>query len=190
MLVGGLGRENRSANHNLLARQASTDLLLFPDADCAMGVQAVRELAAQAAEGTAVVKCQHTVWLTQTATERLLRSSPGQRLRVTQADIMHQNDYLPGLMYAMSRNVFGAIGGWDERFVGWGGEDRAVCCAASTLATLQWLPVTAYHLWHPPAPGGKLNKRDPGFLRNCRLRDRYRAAEGNVEAMLRLVRSR
>ncbi len=73
----------------------------------------------------------------------------------------------------------------DPRFTGWGGEDQSWGYALSTVAgkrkqgeQLLW------HLWHPPQE--RLNRKI-GSMASERLRTRYQAAAGNVEATTALI---
>jgi len=73
----------------------------------------------------------------------------------------------------------------DRRFRGWGGEDESWAMALSTLAGPMWRggePLV--HLWHPPQP--RLS-RSVGSEENLALWGEYRAANGNVQIMRRLV---
>lgn len=49
--------------------------------------------------------------------------------------------------------LFDQIGGWDERFVGWGGEDDALSFKLQRrrTPTLELADNVAFHLWHPRA---------------------------------------
>ena len=54
------------------------------------------------------------------------------------------------MIQIMPSEAFWEVGGWDERFRGWGGEDHAAMRATDTL---YWrhktMPVQVLHLWHP-----------------------------------------
>lgn len=53
-------------------------------------------------------------------------------------------------MLAVPRPLWDAIGGFDEAFVGWGGEDNAFWKAAAVLGgTPLRINGAAFHLWHP-----------------------------------------
>jgi hypothetical protein len=61
---------------------------------------------------------------------------------------------LPSASIAASRDAFFGIGGFDEAFVGWGGEDNEFWERALTTDRVYrfgYLPFI--HLWHPPQPG-------------------------------------
>lgn len=73
-------------------------------------------------------------------------------------------------MIAIPRALWDDIGGMDERFQGWGGEDNAIWRAASILGGKPHrIPGNAYHLWHPTAK----NIKDPLYRANLRLWRRY-----------------
>ena len=58
---------------------------------------------------------------------------------------------IAGGSFLISRNLFDEVGGFDERFLGWGGEDDAfslrVNSASNKVALLK--QSLAWHLWHP-----------------------------------------
>ena len=63
---------------------------------------------------------------------------------------------------AITRSMWDATGGFDERFVGWGFEDSAFAIALS-IATgdskLLKVDATNYHLWHEMQPEHVFNKK-------------------------------
>jgi len=185
---GGADPPNRSANRNLLARMASTDLLAFIDADAISSVAAVRRAVAWSRKES-LVKFAGVNWVSARATKALLAQDPTGEVRVMPGDITHDNAELWGLGFFMRREVLEAVGGWDERFVGWGHEDPSLTMAVNTLvAPMVRIPDWCFHLWHPrETDGGEHDKTTPGFLRNRELGLRYRALEGQVEAMRELI---
>jgi glycosyltransferase involved in cell wall biosynthesis len=99
--------------------------------------------------------------LSNAATLRLLNSDIREPYvfpaEVTAEDIVNLRDANPAiahrygaLMQIMPREAFDILGGWDERMVGWGGEDHAAMRATDTLyGPHKTLPSAIYHLWHP-----------------------------------------
>ena len=73
--------------------------------------------------------------------------------------------------FVVPRAAFDRLGGFDERFAGWGWEDMAFQSASCGLIGHERLPGAVLHLWHPRAPGlgqDGVNKR-----RNRQLGRRY-----------------
>lgn len=75
----------------------------------------------------------------------------------------HQGDWTPGVeftmqgtcssMLAIPAALWREIGGADEGFVGWGGEDVALSLALQTFGGgAGRIPGDVWHLWHAPAP--------------------------------------
>jgi hypothetical protein len=53
---------------------------------------------------------------------------------------------------AITSAAFAAIGGMDEEFVGWGGEDNEFWDRCLTRPTWTWGYEPIVHLWHPSQP--------------------------------------
>lgn len=76
------------------------------------------------------------------------------------------------------RDAFEAVGGYDERFIGWGWEDTSLAAALWTMVgPASRLYGEVYHLWHPLDPLRFSNKP------NRALGRRYTTAMGDPEAM-------
>ena len=54
---------------------------------------------------------------------------------------------------AITRETFYAVGGFDESFVGWGGEDNEFWERAQTRKVWSFGYMPIVHLWHEPQPG-------------------------------------
>jgi hypothetical protein len=63
-----------------------------------------------------------------------------------------QGEYLPfcGGLFFVTRDLFTRAGGYDERFVGWGGEDDALTVKFARLGARLGINTdrTCYHFWH------------------------------------------
>ncbi|HXH40006.1 MAG TPA: galactosyltransferase-related protein, partial [Thermoanaerobaculia bacterium] len=76
---------------------------------------------------------------------------------------------LHGGSVAITRGAYAAIGGFDEDFVGWGGEDNDFWERAETLRATRFGYLPIVHLWHAPQPE-KLQAADaPGVQRYVEL---------------------
>lgn len=192
IVVAGAGKRSLAASRNLCAEQATTDKLFFIDADGTAAIGHVRQAMAFAADNRRAVKFRSCCCLTQAGTETVLARSPRQRLDIEPEWVSNTMEPLPGLVFACTRAAFEQAGRFDERFVGWGGEDNAFTAATATLTGLTVLPYPAYHLWHPRyyETGGEHDRHSATAQANRALARRYRKAEGRVEAMRRLVAER
>lgn len=95
--------------------------------------------------------------------------------------------YSAGGVLVVTPGAWDAVGGMDERFEVWGGEDVALKAAADTLlGPTRRHEGMIVHLWHPPARRTGTPANDAVW----ELAARYRAADGNPEAMRALVAER
>jgi predicted glycosyltransferase involved in capsule biosynthesis len=81
------------------------------------------------------------------------------------------------------------VKGYDERFRGWGGEDRAFAYALETMTgDLLRYPSPIYHLWHPAPEDQRFD--NPDWERNRVLLERYEKAHLMPALMSALVKER
>lgn len=88
--------------------------------------------------------------------------------------------------FAVRRDTWDQVGGFDERFRGYGGQVAAFFYAYATFGGRERIPGTAYHLPHELVD----RKADPNFKANTKLADRYRAAVDDVDAMRQILGER
>jgi glycosyltransferase involved in cell wall biosynthesis len=189
------------------------DILVVVDADGYIAAESVLHCAKEIREAR---KRDERLWfvpyrqfyrMTKEASQWLLRSEPRKphAFQEPLADCfrMGENDPSIGHWYGamiqiMPREAFEAVGGWDERFQGWGGEDAAALRAMDTLyAPHKTLPGQVLHVWHPQlGPQGKAaqihwkdrmweGQTDPGA--NDKLSTQYYGAYRKPERMRKLV---
>lgn len=150
------GPFNKAWGLNVGARHAGCDVLLFGDADVIVPGN-LSVAAAHCAVSMQVVKPYRTlVDLTPDETRIVRERGPGALPPVDAAarrdrDAIGERLALCGGWFAMRRDAFAAIGAFDERFVGWGGEDDAMTMKVelARLSTCELDPGPALHLWHP-----------------------------------------
>lgn len=88
----------------------------------------------------------------------------------------------------MHQSLFYRVGGYDERFRGWGYEDNAFATALATLAGAPHrVDGAVVHLWHP-RPEGDFNQ--PHIAHNQQLWTHYERARANPTAMQTLIETR
>lgn len=86
--------------------------------------------------------------------------------------------------WAISRESWDRIGGFDERFIEWGAEDWMWFAATETLLGHERVEAFTFHLWH--AREGEADH--PHYAANIELGKRYMALRGNVEGMEAILR--
>jgi hypothetical protein len=147
----GLDPFNKSMAVNTAAAQATGDMFFILDADSWVDQRQVFTAMRLIEDGRApwVVPANTSLRLTKEATARMLKLGPGDPLPKIQIADIEQQSYVVGFMHIVSRTAFEEVGGMDERFRGWGGEDGAFTRAMDNVigrhAKLQG-PVVS--LWH------------------------------------------
>lgn len=165
---------SRAASLNKGVAESSGGRLILADADTVTDVVAGL-LEVVNAGGWAVGHAEGCYWrLPEEASRRLLEHDPAEPLLHPASlgcNDTHRMTSVSGVL-AMPRNAFLAVGGLDERFRGWGGEDRAFAWVLDAL----WGPHhrtfgNALHLWHPEQGWPDNPCGDEGWT----LEARYRA---------------
>jgi len=204
---------SKSAAVNDAASRAGGDILVIVDADGYISAEAVLHCAKEIREAR---RRRRKLWfvpyrkffrLTEAASNALLQSDPKRPLRfpdpLTSEFILGDTDPSVGHWYGAMiqicpREAFDIVGGWDERFRGWGGEDAAAMRAMDTLYGLHMtLPGHVLHVWHPQiGPEGTkvqvhwkermwAGQDEPGA--NDKLANKYYGAYRNPDRMRKLV---
>jgi len=182
---------NRSRARNNARAMATGDFFLIADADTLFNKEQIE--VAMAACG------QHAEWMIPYGpyynldvgiTDHLLGQDPSQDTRMwclPPDTYEHKIEDSPAGLIVMPRRIFDAVGGYDERFIGWGYEDNAFRTALETrVGGYGRMPShDCYHLWHPIAEGGGFDS--PTINVNRRLFRRYERARSNPAAMKKLT---
>lgn len=137
---------NRSASRNVAAEMATTDVLVFTDADAYVPLDQIVTAADRArATGLLVKPFTHAGYLTEESSEALLTGA------TFDPEWIHPpTKGFVGLAWAIQRAPFARLSGFDPGFVGYGGEDNAFCAACDNLLGRTVLvPGIGYSLWHP-----------------------------------------
>lgn len=138
----------RSWTFNVGARAAQGNLLVLHDNDMLVPNQYAAELFARYEEGYEVINLKRFVfYLSEAHTEKVFSADAPLSALASEAVVQNLE---AGGSFAIAREAYFAIGGFDESFVGWGGEDNEFWERASTrcLWPYGYLPIV--HLWHPP----------------------------------------
>jgi glycosyltransferase involved in cell wall biosynthesis len=149
------GPFNKSWGLNVAARHAQAEVLIVADADLIVPIQALSSAIAACHDGLdAVNPYARLVDVAPDVTESLRNGELDQLESLPAHDINRtaQGEQLCfcGGAYVIRRSAYERLGGQDERFVGWGGEDDAMSIKVLGLLekTATFARPTAYHLHH------------------------------------------
>lgn len=199
---------------NRAVARSHGDILVLVDAD---GFLPAHDVLHCADEIRKARKRGHKLWfvpyrrfyrLTEEATQRILASDPRNpytlpdppdaRDSMSDDPAVNKAHWYGALIQIVPREGFDAVGGWDERFRGWGGEDHAIMRATDTLYGLhKTLPGRVLHFWHPMIGSSgstdslvtwkeRMWEGQEGPVANSRLSGRYYAAQFDPRAMRNL----
>jgi len=152
---------SRSWAFNVGARAARGRVLAFHDNDMLVPRRYAAELLAQRAEGYEVINLKRFVfYLGESETRRVLE---GARIEGPPEYVIQNLE--GGGSVAVDRDVFFAIGGFDEAFVGWGGEDNEFWERSQVRTVWRWGYVPLVHLHHRDQPEkGRRDRRTATLL--------------------------
>lgn len=166
----GPGLYNRSRAVNDGARGA-WDVAIILDSDVILDVDLVETGIARAvATGRKVVPFKIRNLVSEAGTRRILGGYQGN----WNAMVTGRETWNISTCVIVTRDLWDQVGGFDERFEGWGGEDNAFSDSCKVLGGgIEKLPGTAWHLWHPWSP---LRDHTAPWYREAKaLSDRYKA---------------
>lgn len=176
---------NRSASRNAAAKQATGDVLIFVDADSVVPKAQIE---------WALAALEHTHWafpynqyfaLTEVGSQAFMDGNMQPEYKYLFPSTETPEPSVGGCV-VVRRSAFDLVHGYDERFIGWGEEDRAFALALGTLCgPPAYSNGPLYHLWHPDPDSEHFDQ--PHFMDNRLLCNRYRSASGNPALMHQLV---
>jgi len=140
----------RSWALNVGARQAKGKLLVLHDNDFLVPQVYASELMKEFSKGSEVIQLKRFMfYFSQKYTERILREN---KLSVDEPPDRIVQNLEAGGSVAVSREAYFAIGGFDESFIGWGGEDNEFWDRAKTRKVCPYGYLPFIHLWHAAQP--------------------------------------
>lgn len=159
----------RSAALNAGARLAGGDLLVLHDGDMMVPAAYARELLSVCAQGYEVINLKRLIfYLGEEQTGRVLAAgcvSPQAAPRTVVQNLE------AGGSCAVARAAYFELGGFDESFVGWGGEDNEFWDRALTRRVYPYGYLPIVHLWHASQPEKHDRQRPTLSLCEQRLRE-------------------
>jgi GT2 family glycosyltransferase len=161
------------------------------DADTIIEPDLIEEGARRAADtGRLVLPFKTRNLLSRAGTVRILAGYQGSWEQWVIARQVPEDayEYISGCQ-VVPRTLWDEVGGFDERFEGWGGEDDAFHAACLALAGQDpredRMDGDVWHLWHRPSPDA--NHRTPTYKQAKALSDRYIDATADWNAMRALL---
>ena len=137
---------NKSRALNIGARRARGEYLLIHDGDYLVPKDYAAECVRVLHSITGVRPGRMNFHLDQASTNEVIRTRGESHSWVLECVV--QNNPTP---MATTKRRYWEVGGHDESFIGWGGEDVEFLSRLRTQPVCEggWLPII--HLWHPPA---------------------------------------
>jgi len=157
---------SRSWAFNVGARNAQGEVLVLHDNDMLIPQDYASEILKHRDEGSDVINLKRFIfYLTEKDSKEILTSK--RSITTATAQVVVQNLEAGGSV-AISRTGYFAIGGFDEAFVGWGGEDNEFWERAQTLRVWPYGYLPIVHLWHTAQPGKHAHHRSTAALLEAR----------------------
>jgi predicted glycosyltransferase involved in capsule biosynthesis len=182
------GEFNRSVARNMAAMAARSDTLVFVDADSYVPMPQLKTAISMVEDGERQWVFPYDSYNSLTEGSSVVFRR-GVRSGLLCEYIFPSEEYpepAVGGCIVVSRKAFETVGGYDERFIGWGEEDRAFQMSLHTLVEqIARVPGPLYHLWHLHPEEECFDQ--PHFMDNRRLCNRYREAYANPQMMQQIV---
>src|SRR5690606_13059823 len=128
----------------------------------------LREAVRRARATGQVTSALSEVWMLPESVSSTILRAKGVPANITRPQVRKTaSGETQSICLAVPRAVFEAIGGFDDGYRGWGGEDNAFWHAATVAAgEPNRVNGPAYHLYHPPASTREERSADPVYRRN------------------------
>lgn len=188
----GIDPFHKTLAQNRAAREATGDVFVIADTDTWVEPSALRE-AARIAQEMWCRPYRLKVKLAEPETRAALAAGAAWRPRYDpRGRYERRTAFWAGPPMVVSREMFEAVRGLDERFRGWGSEDEGFAASLRRMfGPMRRVEGYAWHLWHPRrgVSGRDLWVGQDSAEANTRLVLDYRRAR-TVEAMRTLIETR
>jgi hypothetical protein len=139
---------SRAWAFNVGARQARGRILVLHDNDMLVPAGYAREIRRRVDAGDHVVNLKRFIFYLGQEHSRGVAAGTAALDRFPPVSIMQNAE--AGGSIAITRDGYDGIGGFDESFVGWGGEDNEFWDRARSLRVWPYGYLPMVHLWHAP----------------------------------------
>jgi len=141
---------SRSWAFNVGARKAKSDVLVFHDNDFLIPQDYAKEILRRINQDYEVVNLKRFLFYSSQAwTQKFFDREVSLNNIVIETIVQNLE---AGGSIAIARDKYWQIGGFDEAFIGWGGEDNEFWERAQTLKVWNYGYLPMVHLWHTAQP--------------------------------------
>lgn len=177
---------SKSRAINQAAKQATRDIFVIADADMFYDPHIIKQAVNLLDRAAWVIPYKQVLDISENSTKQLLAAKPHWPVKM-HLEVKQRTPRTVGGINVVPRKHFEAVGGWDERFVGWGGADDAFFCALETMCGRhKRLDHFIYHLWHKPLKA----KSNPNYAYNYSLAMQYFKAYKNKSLMQKILNAK
>ncbi|MDF2613684.1 MAG: hypothetical protein K0S71_1470 [Clostridia bacterium] len=163
---------------NMAARKATKNIFVIADGDILYDPAILESSVKHLTKYPWILPVNKAMNLTKESTEKLLKENPKWPIPLEVSSI-ERRQVGAGLLNVVPRKHYETVGGFDERFIGWGGEDDAFSISMSILCgPPHRLGFTVHHLWHP---SGDMSN----YHNNVSLLSRYCQGREAIEELIR-----
>ena len=153
---------SRSWTFNVGARAARAEALVLHDNDMLVPRDYAKEIIRRIETGYEVMNLKRFIFYLSEAHSAAVMTGR-KPLAAKPPETIVQNLEAGGSL-AITREAYFALGGFDESFVGWGGEDNEFWERASTRRVWPYAYLPIVHLWHAPQAGKVSDNRSTAKL--------------------------
>jgi hypothetical protein len=156
----------RARAFNIGAQLSRGAILVLHDNDLLVPQDYAAELATRCAEGYEVINLKRFIfYLTESHSHRITARHAFSHDEAPESIMQNAQG---GGSLAITRKAYFSIGGFDEDFVGWGGEDNKFWERAQTRNVWSYGYLPLLHLWHEAQPGKFAQERRAAELLELR----------------------
>lgn len=141
----------RSWAFNIGVKQARASVLILHDNDMLVPADYAMQILARVRRGYEVVNLKRFIFYLMEKHARAIFDRRGSLLEEAPEAIVQNLE--AGGSVAITREAYDCIGGMDESFIGWGGEDNEFWERAQTRKVWPYGCLPLVHLWHSSSPG-------------------------------------